>query len=86
MSAAGNRVLISTLIVAGLSQTTANASADAPKYSQNGDSTFLSRVELLQKMLKEKSSQEGSVEVAQSRGPSWVDFSKWAQCGSDVKC
>ncbi len=82
MSTAGSRVLIGTLVAAGL----AHPMADALGSSQGeGHATFISRVEMLQKMLKGKSVPEAGTELAQ-REPSWVDFSRWAQCGTDVKC
>jgi flagellar motor component MotA len=83
MSTAGSRVLIGTLVAAGL----AHPVADALRSSQ-GDrhATFISRVETLQKMLEGKSVPEAGTEVAQFRDLPWTNFSQWAQCGSDVKC
>lgn len=82
MSKAGSRVLITTLVAAGLT----HPMADVLRSSQDeGDATFISRVEMLQKMLKGKFVPEVSTELAQ-RAPSWVDYIRWAQCGTDVKC
>jgi hypothetical protein len=83
MSTAGSRVLIRTLVAAGL----AHPMADALGSSQgDGHATFISRVEMLQKMLEGKSLPEAGTEVAQFRDLPWTDFSQWAQCGTDVKC
>jgi hypothetical protein len=87
MSTAGSRVLIRTLVAAGLAHPMANAPADALESSQGDErATFISRVEMLQKMLEGKSVPEAGTEVAQFRDLPWTNFSQWAQCGTDVKC
>jgi hypothetical protein len=83
MSTAGHRVLIGTLVAAGLAHPMADAFESA---RGEGQATFISRVEKLQQMLKGKFAPEAGTELAQGRSPSWVDFSRWAQCGTDVKC